>query len=66
MNTQDNKYTQRVWVVLEEDRGCGASVVGVFSTEDAAKEFLRDPTVSTGYCYLSSEEGEPIKTKEDA
>lgn len=29
--------TQVVWVVLEEDRGAGAYVVGVFSTWQAAE-----------------------------
>lgn len=59
----EDKNHQRVWIVLEEDRGCGASVVGVFLSADAAKAFLRDPSVSSGSCYLSSEEGELIKKR---
>ena len=48
----------RVYVVLEEDRGCGPSVAGVFASLDAAQEYLDGPDGSN--CYLYSEEGEEV------
>jgi hypothetical protein len=67
MNTQDNKHPQRAWVVLEEDRGCGASVVGVFLSAAAAEKFLgKGHDISRRYCYLSSEEGGAIMDDIDA
>ena len=47
-----------VYVVLEEDRGCGASVAGVFLSLKAAREFLAGPNGS--HCYLDSEAGEEV------
>lgn len=49
----------RVYVVLEEDRGCGPSVAGVFASFDAAQEYLDSPDGSN--CYLYSEEGEEVQ-----
>jgi hypothetical protein len=48
-----------VYVVLEEDRGCGASVAGVFASLEAAKEYLAGPEGSN--CYLDSNFGEEVK-----
>ena len=47
-----------VYVVLEEDRGCGPSVAGVFTSLAAAKEYLAGPDGS--HCYLHSEDGEIV------
>ncbi len=49
----------RVYVVLEDDRGCGVSVAGVFATLDAAKAYLAGPCGSN--CYLDSESGEEVQ-----
>ncbi len=57
VNKQGNKM--KVYVVLEEDRGCGASVAGVFASLEAAQEYLRGPDGS--HCYLDSESGEVVK-----
>lgn len=54
----------KVYVVLEEDRGCGPSVAGVFASLEAAQEYLAGPCGSN--CYLYSEYGEEVvghKTK---
>ena len=45
----------KVYVVLEEDRGYGSNVQAVFSTLEAAKEYLAGPDGSN--CYLDSENG---------
>lgn len=47
----------RVYVVLEDDRGCGPSVAGVFSSLEAAQEFL----AGESRCWLASDEGEEVK-----
>lgn len=49
----------RVFVVLEEDRGCGASVAGVFASLAEAKLYLDGPYGSN--CYLDSDEGEEVQ-----
>lgn len=49
----------RVYVVLEEDRGCGPSVAGLFSSLELAQEFLAGPNGSN--CYLYSDEGLEIQ-----
>ena len=49
----------RVFVVLEEDRGCGPSVAGVFASLEAAQSCLSGPEGSN--CYLYSEQGEVIQ-----
>ena len=49
----------RVFVVLEEDRGLGPSVAGVFSSLEAAQSYLSGPEGSN--CYLYSEQGEVIQ-----
>ena len=49
----------RVFVVLEEDRGCGPSVAGVFASLEAAQSYLSGPLGSN--CYLYSEVGEVIQ-----
>ena len=43
----------KVFVVLEEDRGCGVSVAGVFLSLESALEFVK---VSSN-CYVYSECG---------
>jgi hypothetical protein len=49
----------RVYVVLAEDRGCGASVAGVFSSLEAAQSYLAGPEGSN--CYLDSDHGEEVQ-----
>jgi len=49
----------KVFVVLEEDRGCGPTVAGVFYTLAAARAYLAGPNGSN--CYLYSEEGEEVQ-----
>ena len=49
----------RVYVVLEEGRGCGPSVAGVFASLEAAKAYLAGPSGSN--CYLDSEQGEEVQ-----
>ena len=48
----------KVYVVLELDRGCGASVAGVFLSLKSAQEFLEGPDGSN--CYLTSTLGEEV------
>ena len=47
----------RVFIVLDEDRGYGPSVAGVFASLKAAQEFL---TLRSN-AYLWSEEGEEVE-----
>lgn len=47
-----------VWVVLEEDRGCGVSVAGVFHSLQSALDFLNGPNGSN--CYLDSDSGSEV------
>jgi len=49
----------KVYVVLEEDRGCGVSVAGVFASLAEAKAYLAGPNGSN--CYLDSEYGEEVQ-----
>ena len=49
----------KVYVVLEEDRGCGVSVAGVFVSLEAAKDYLSGPYGSN--CYLASDFGEEVQ-----
>ena len=49
----------KVYVVLEEDRGCGPSIAGVFATLSAAKAYLAGPDGSG--CYLYDEDGELVQ-----
>lgn len=49
----------KVFVVLEEDRGCGPSVAGVFASLDAANAYLAGPDGSN--CYLASDSGEEVQ-----
>ena len=49
----------KVYVVLEEDRGCGPSVAGVFASLEAAQAYLAGPEGSN--CYLYSAEGEAVQ-----
>lgn len=49
----------KVYVVLEEDRGYGVSVAGVFTSLQAAEEYLVGPEGSN--CYLNSEYGEEVQ-----
>jgi hypothetical protein len=49
---------EKVYVVLEEDRGCGVSVAGVFNSLDLAKSYINGPEGSN--CYLNSEYGEEV------
>lgn len=46
----------RVYVVLEDDRGCGPSVVGVFYSLEAAEEFSK----TSGHYFLDSTDGEEV------
>lgn len=47
-----------VFVVLEEDRGLGVSVAGVFASLELALSFLTGPDGSN--CYLDSDLGETV------
>ena len=49
----------KVYVVLEEDRGCGVYVAGVFASLAAAQEYLARPEGS--HCYLASAEGQEVQ-----
>lgn len=49
-----------VYVVLEEDRGYGPGVAGVFASLEAAQAFLEGPGASN--CYLYSEQGEEVQS----
>lgn len=49
----------RVYVVLEEDRGCGPSVAGVFASLSAAQAYLAGPEGSN--CYLAYGEGYEVQ-----
>jgi len=49
----------RVFVVLEEDRGLGPSVAGVFASLEAAEAYLSGPQGSN--CYLYSDLGEVVQ-----
>ena len=53
------KSELRVFVVLEEDRGCGPSVAGVFASLEAALAYLAGPEGSN--CYLYSDLGEVVR-----
>ena len=49
-----------VYVVLEEDRGAGATVAGVFLHKVDAEAFLAGPNGAN--CYLDSlDDGEPVQ-----
>lgn len=50
---------ERIYVVLEEDRGCGPAVAGVFASLEAAQVYLAGPSGS--HCYLYSDEGEEVQ-----
>lgn len=47
----------RVYVVLEEDRGLGPSVAGVFASLEAAQEFA----AQSSHYWVSSEQGEEVQ-----
>jgi hypothetical protein len=49
----------KVYVVLEEDHGYGATVAGVFASLEAAQEYLAGPNGSN--CYLDFDEGTEVK-----
>lgn len=49
----------QVFIVLEEDRGCGVSVAGVFDSLEKALAYLAGPNGSN--CYLDSDSGEDVK-----
>jgi hypothetical protein len=48
----------KVYVVLEDDRGCGPSVAGVFATLEAAEAFVEE---NGGHYFLASEYGEEVR-----
>jgi hypothetical protein len=56
--TQEN--VTRVFVVLEEDRGCGPMVEGVFASLEAAKAYLAERDSSR--CWVVSEEGHEVQS----
>ena len=49
----------KVYVVMEEDRGLGPMVAGVFASLAAAEAHLAGPEGSN--CYLDSEEGTEVQ-----
>lgn len=53
------EFKMLVFVVLEEDRGLGPSVAGVFASLDAARAYLSGPEGSN--CYLYSEDGQEVQ-----
>jgi hypothetical protein len=57
VNNKEQKM--KVYVVLEEDRGCGPSVAGVFASLEAAQAYLAGTSGSN--CYLYSEQGEEVQ-----
>lgn len=50
----------QVWVVLEEDRGCGPSVAGVFASLEAAEAYVAGPNGS--HCYVYSPFPEEVQS----
>ena len=46
----------KVFIVLEDDRGCGVSVAGVFLSLETALEFVKE----NSHCYLYSEYGNEV------
>jgi hypothetical protein len=48
-----------VFVVLEEDRGCGPAVAAVFASLEAAQAYVQGPHGS--HCYVYSEQGEEVQ-----
>ena len=51
---------EKVYLVLQEDRGYGPIVAGVFASLEAAQAYLRGEGGSN--CYLYSEEGEDVQS----
>lgn len=49
----------KVYIVMEEDRGLGPTIVGVFASLDDAKAYLAGPEGSN--CYLYSDDGELVQ-----
>jgi hypothetical protein len=49
----------KVFVVLEDDRGCGPSVAGVFASLEAAQEFVDGSGGS--HFYIDCDEGEEVQ-----
>jgi hypothetical protein len=47
----------RVYVVLEDDRGCGPMVAGVFASLEIAQEFA----AQSSHYWVSSDEGEEVQ-----
>ncbi len=47
----------RVYIVLEDDRGCGPSVAGVFYSLEAAKAFVE----TSYYYFLDFDEGREVQ-----
>ena len=56
---KNKEQKMKVYVVLEEDRGCGPSVAGVFASLEAALAYLAGPLGSN--CYLYSDLGEEVQ-----
>jgi hypothetical protein len=61
INLESKEQAMKVFIVLEEDRGCGVSVAGVFASLELAKAFLNGPEGSN--CYLASEYGDEVVDK---
>jgi hypothetical protein len=49
----------KVWVVLEDDRGLGPTVAGVFSSYEKALAFCCGPNGSN--CWITSDEGDEVQ-----
>jgi hypothetical protein len=58
LTNQTIEKIMKVYVVLEDDRGCGPSVAGVFATLEAAKAFVEE---NRGHYFLASEYGEEVR-----
>jgi hypothetical protein len=48
-----------VFIVLEEDRGCGPAVAAVFASLEAAQAYVQGPQGSN--CYVYSDQGEVVQ-----
>jgi hypothetical protein len=57
--TVKKEREMRVFIVLEEDRGLGPMVAGVFASLAAAEWYLEGPEGSN--CYIYSPEGEEVQ-----
>ena len=53
VSTMKNSVPQRVYIVLEDDRGAGVNVVGVFSTLEGGKRLA----IQSSHYYIDNVNG---------